>query len=271
MVYFLNPPQGNTIHGNQIIGFSGSSLAVPTGIWVSSSSNNRIESNNVSSNVEYGILVQAASTGNIISGNIITGNGVGLVLDYCPNNVLRDNQIYGNEHNFKLGYNTYSQFVQDIDSSNLIEGKPVYYWIDEHDKTVPSDAGFVALGNCTNIRVEGLEIRNNYDSITLINTNNSVILDNYLEKCGNGIFLKYCHDVTVTGNTITGNVESGIATLAGSNIEISENIIDSSRYGISTAGQTSQPYWRFWISQHNNLQKYHYWLFPWNSSFLFQT
>jgi parallel beta-helix repeat protein len=237
---FLEGSSGNTIFRNEIIGFKGSGLyGVPTGIWVSSSNNNRIEANNVTSNIYFGILVQASSTNNIIVGNTITGNGVGLALDYCPNNSLRNNRIYGNDHNFKLGHNTFAQFIQDIDNSNTIEGKPMCYWIGHNNETVPSDAGFVALGNCTNITVENLTISHGYDSITLINTNESVITNNYLSNCGNGIFLKCCQNTTVTQNTVSGNSDSGIGTTSCDEIVIAENSIDQCNFGISPAGQTS--------------------------------
>jgi parallel beta-helix repeat protein len=237
---FLEGASGNTILRNEIIGFKGEGpYGVPTGIWVSSySNNNRIEANNVTSNIDYGILVQAASTNNIITGNTITGNGVGLALDYCPNNSLRNNRIYGNEHNFKLGHNTFAQFIQDIDDSNTIEGKPVCYWIGHHNETVPSDAGFVALGNSTNITVQNLTINHGYDSITLINTNSSVITNSNITNCGNGIFLKYCQNITVTQNRVVGNRDSGIGTTDCDKIVIAENSIDQCDFGISPAGQT---------------------------------
>ena len=237
---FLEGSSGNTIFRNEIIGFKGDGpYGVPTGIWVSSySNNNRIEANNVTSNIDFGILVQAASANNLIAGNTITGNGVGLALDYCPNNSLRNNRIYGNDHNFKLGHNTFAQFIQDIDNSNTIEGKPMCYWIDYHNETVPSDAGFVALGNCTNITVENLTISHGYDSITLINTNNSDITNNNVTNGGNGIFLKYCQNITVTQNTVRGNSDSGIGTTSCDKIVIAENCIDQCNFGISPSGQT---------------------------------
>jgi parallel beta-helix repeat protein len=237
---FLDNASGNTIYGNEIVGFTGDGpYGVPTGIWVSSSSNNKIESNNITSNIDFGILLHAGSTNNIIVGNILTGNGVGLALNHCPNNTLKNNQIDANNQNFKLGYNSFSQFIQDIDTSNTIDGKPVYYWINEHNKSVPSDAGFVALGNCANITVRDLQISHSYDSISLINTNDSIITNNYVDNCGNGIFLKYCQNINVTGNTVTANLDSGIGTIACNNIIIAENNIDSCKFGISTSGQTS--------------------------------
>jgi len=236
---FLEASSGNTISRNEIIGFSGNGpCGVPTGIWLCLSNNNKIESNNITSNIDFGILVQASSTHNIITGNTITGNGVGLALDYCPNNTLRNNHIKGNNQNFKLGYNTNSQFIQDIDNSNTVEGKPMYYWLNHHNEPIPSDAGFVALGNCSNIIVKNLTISHGYDSITLINTNDSIITNNYITNCGNGIFLKYCQNITVTENTICGDSDSGIGTIACDKTVITENTIDHCNFGISPSGQT---------------------------------
>jgi parallel beta-helix repeat protein len=229
----------NSITDNKIIGFSGDGPSgVPTGVWVSNSQSNTIASNTVTRNQNFGILVQAGSSNNLIIENTLEENSIGLELSFCGNNKLRGNQMNNNSQSLKLGYNNYAQFLQDIDSSNMIDGKPVVYWINEHDKTVPSNAGFVALGNCTNITVKNLQINNTFDSITLINTNNSAIEHNIIEDCGNGIFLKYCQNVSVTSNAIDGNIESGIATISSLNITIAKNIITNSVYGISTAGQT---------------------------------
>ena len=237
----LEGSSGNRLYNNKIIGFSSDGdgpYGVPTGIWLSCSSNNTIASNTVSSNIDFGILVQASSTGNVLTGNTVTNNSVGIALDYCPDNTLRNNQMINNDKSLKLGYNTYEQFIQDIDASNTINGKPTYYWLNQNDRAIPADAGFVALGNCDNITIKDLYINHTYDSITLINTNNSAITNNHISYCGNGIFLKYCQNITVTWNTIIGNSDSGIGTIACDNIAIAENNIDHCNFGISPSGVT---------------------------------
>jgi parallel beta-helix repeat protein len=213
---------------------------VPTGIWIFDSNKNEIIGNNVMSIKEYGILVQAASTENLLDGNRIEDNGIGIALSFCGGNILKNNQIINNNLNFQLAYNTYEQFVQDIDETNTIDGKPLIYWLDVADRVVPSDAGYVGLGNCRNILVQNLRISHNYDCISLVNTTNSVVTDCTVDSCGTGIFLKYCHDIAVTKNHLKGNLYCGIGTIASSGITISYNIIDSCAFGISTAGQTAQ-------------------------------
>src|SRR3989304_203421 len=104
---FLNNSTRNTVEGNEIVGFSGPPpYGVPTGIWVGpSSSYNRIVSNNISSNIEYGILVESESGGNYIESNIVRDNGVGIDLSYSPGNILRNNRMIGNNGSLELGYN----------------------------------------------------------------------------------------------------------------------------------------------------------------------
>ena len=65
--------------------------------------------------------------------------------------------------------------MQDVDSSNTVDGKPIYYWVNMLDLIVPMDAGYVALVNCTNIIAENLDLRNNGQGILLVYTTNSTI------------------------------------------------------------------------------------------------
>ena len=237
---YLDGSSGNTISGNDITGpISG---GYPAGFWVWNSSNNNISGNKITAHNEYGILFQL-SNNNTISGNTLTNNRVGIRLSHSSNNVLRNNQMNGNNENFGIGYSSLSEFIQDIDTSNTVEGKPIYYWINEHDKTVPSDAGFVALGNCTNITVQNLKITNNNDGMLLYFTTDSVIANNNVENNGNGISVRSSQNINVTGNKVTGNRYSGI-TVGGSNkVFITENYIAKSGFvihgvGISLSGST---------------------------------
>ncbi|MCW3994795.1 MAG: right-handed parallel beta-helix repeat-containing protein [Candidatus Bathyarchaeota archaeon] len=242
-VYLDNSTQ-NMIDNNVI---SGNSRLISCGVWATSSWNNSIIGNRIStqindnpSSLNFGILIQAASTGNVIEGNTIENSTVGIDLSYCPNNTLRKNAMVNNKYSFALEYNTYEQFVQDIDTSNTIDGKPIYYWLNEHDKSVPSDAGFVALGNCENITIKNIQISRTYDSISLINTKNSKIANNAVVGCANGIFLKYCENIEVSKNSLINNTYCGVGTVASSQIQITENNLVSCGIGLSTSGYTNR-------------------------------
>jgi len=47
-----------------------------------------------------------------------------------------------------------SDYTHEIDESNTVNGKPVYYWKDVNGGEIPDGAGQVILVNCKNIVVE---------------------------------------------------------------------------------------------------------------------
>jgi parallel beta-helix repeat protein len=110
--------------------------------------------------------------------------------------------------------------VNEIDDSNSVNGNPVIYWINEHNRTVPTDAGYVALFNCTNITAQNLNISNNDQGIQLASTTNS----------------------TITQNTINANERQGIAVYGSNNNTISHNSITNT--GDGTIGNfVASRYW----------------------------
>ena len=237
---FLGNSTGNSISNNTIIGYTGSNPCVGMGIWVDfSSHNNRIISNYLASNSWGGIVVEAASSYNWIEGNNIVNNEIGIGLSYCPYNTLKNNKMLGNNDSLQLAYNTREQFTQTIDSSNTIEEKPVYYWIGEHDKIVPSDAGYIALGDCSDITVEGLQI--SHGSISICNTVNSTVKNNNLHNCYTGINIQFCDNIKITENNVANSKDYGISIASSSNIDVFKNDLDSCGEGISTyRSQVSQ-------------------------------
>ena len=104
---------------------------------------------------------------------------------------------------------------------------------------VPSQAGFVGLGNCSGIIVQNLEISNNGDGILLYSTTDSVIKDNNLENNGNAIEIRSSQNITVSGNKVIGSLYSGIRLALSSNIRIAENDIVNNQFGITLSGYNS--------------------------------
>ena len=159
------------------------------GVGVSSSSDNEVSSNNIADN-SYGIWIKEYSSNNVISGNNITGSKIrGLRLYLSLDNTLRNNSIVGGKYNFHVWGEDLTQFVNDVDVSNTVDGRPIYYWIDEHDRAVPLDAGYVALVDCASIEVENLSLTENGQGILLANTTNSTIANNNITKNEYGALL----------------------------------------------------------------------------------
>jgi len=115
-----------------------------------------------------------------ISNNIVKDNYLGIYLT-SSNNMLRNNDIRDNTYNF--GVTDYG-FHQDIDTSNTVDGKPIYYLVEKTGIRVPTDAGYVAAIDCQGVGVERLTITNNWNGILFVRTSDSVvedvtIVDNY--------------------------------------------------------------------------------------------
>ena len=110
-----------------------------------------------------------------------------------------------NSYNLHVLGSSLSDYIQYIDDSNTVEGKPVYFWVNIDDMTVPSDAGYVALINCTQITVENLALTKSFAGILLAYTTNSTITNNTLTDNYSGIALRYSNINTISDNSVKKN------------------------------------------------------------------
>ncbi len=174
------------------------------------------------------------SGANILRGNKVTSNGDGIVIA-SSNNELRNNRMDNNAFNFRVQ----SGFVNDVDASNTVDGKPICYWVNQQDKTVPFDAGYVILVSCTRITVQNLTLVNNRQGILLVFTTNSVISQNNILNREVGIMFYGSSNNYIVGNNIKNNANglyfSGAAFLdptfypSTNNIIHHNNFIDNSK------------------------------------------
>jgi parallel beta-helix repeat protein len=187
------------------------------GIYLWNSLSNNITANKIV-NTLNGIMIQNASNNNIISANNVTNCASGISLYSSSNNILRDN-IMSDDYNFAIYGTELSHFFNDIDISNTINGKLLYYLINAGDLVIdPSnypELGFLALVNCTSITVQNQELANN----------------------GQGVLLAFTTGVTVTQNHITDN-SIGVGLYSSSNNIISENYVTNNNRGIQFSGSS---------------------------------
>ena len=235
------------------------------GIWLFESPSNTLSGNNLTNNRE-GIWLDYSSNSVLVSNTLINNRNYGIWLDYSSNSVLRNNNMSGNSANFGVS-GWIDTWIQDVDASNTVDGKPIYYWINRQNIEVPLDAGYVALVNSYNITVKGLELRNNLEGISLFNTTNSRIMNNNVkDSMGGGISLYYySNDNTITGNKIT-NDKYGVYIYGSNNTIISNNDIPSNSGGVYLSGSYNNTLYRnnvmnssigmyFYYSSNNNISE----------------
>jgi parallel beta-helix repeat protein len=186
------------------------------GISLEHSANTTVVGNIITSNALFGIDILYSGY-NLIVNNSVAGNGHGIVFYGNSNdNVLRNNSMSGNAYNFGLivrgetmnwlsGYSGRKGIVNDVDTSNTVDGKPIYYWVGRHDEQVPSDAGYVWLDDCSNITVKNLNLSHNIEGILLLWANNTVIEENQINQNGYGIWVELSENNTFSSNILANN------------------------------------------------------------------
>jgi len=205
------------------------------GVKLADSSFNNITDNNLAENF-YGIILQGSQVNSLIGNNVTHGPimfegsnetgriGYGILISYpYYSNLLRNNSISGYMYNFGME-NVYSYYFQDIDASNSVDGKPIYYWVNRQNGEIPSDAGYVAIINSTNIRAEGLNLKNNYQGIFIAYSNNVTICKNNLTENRYGVQLEHSFNNTVSGNNEANN-SNGVSLKQSWDNDICENDI----------------------------------------------
>ena len=123
-------------------------------------------------------IVLGFSNNNSISNNTICSNkGHGIVLYCSQDNVFRNNSF--NEDGFYVnGRDVDDWDSNDIDTSNTVNAKPVYYLINTNGGKVPPGAGQVILVNCISVSVENQDLSNGSTSIYLYRSNENFIRNN---------------------------------------------------------------------------------------------
>ena len=157
-----------------------------------------------------GIHVQRSTGNQIINCTCRNGYG-GISFAYAPNSIMHGNTINNNYENFGIGSTTVSDFYCDIDTTNKINGKPIYYWVDHHNQLVPSDASFIGLISCTNISVKNLQISNNFQAVVCSGSLKCTIEDcNFLNNEGHGVYFIFSQNNIIKNCSYKNSFYSGI-------------------------------------------------------------
>jgi len=204
-------------------------------IMLSGSSNYNIVSRNNVTNNQMGIRV-LGGYGNYLSGNYVVANDEGVWIG--SHSALRNNSIADNKYNFGVDiddplFNSgVSAYINDIDETNTINGKPILYLVNQEDviidaQTHPAGIGYLALVNSTNMTVRNLKIANNNEQGILVAYVRNSLIQN-VTVAGNllGIFVQGSSSNHIFGNNATSNIGYGGMWITRSdNNTISGNII----------------------------------------------
>ncbi|UCH31881.1 MAG: right-handed parallel beta-helix repeat-containing protein [Candidatus Bathyarchaeota archaeon] len=227
-------------------------------IYLQASSNNVINRNAMTRSQNYQFRLSGSPGNQIFENNVTEHYRYGAYLQNSSSNKFRNNTFTSGGWHFWVSGSALPHFVNDIDQSNTVENKPVYYWTNKQNETVPEDAGFVALVNCTNIMVQNLSITENGQALLLAGTRNSTIIRNTFAGNIYGIDLWLSSHNLISENNITNN-EVGIEASNSSNNRISNNrLADNYDYDIEAFYSSNNLISKNDIqSENDGLQFYH--------------
>jgi uncharacterized repeat protein (TIGR01451 family) len=188
-----------------------------------------------SGNYENDAGIKITSDNNIIENNNASFNGWnGFILQSSSGNTLKNNQMYRNGFSNFRADNVYEG--NDIDTSNLVDGKPIYYLVDKSGIAIdsPTNAGVVYCFNCNDITVKNQkDVSDNYYGIYFYNTINSKIDGCNLNYDDESIVLVFS-----SGNDIRNNVVGetgrnfGIVLYSSDGNSLANNTVNGNSYGI---------------------------------------
>ncbi|WP_455391961.1 NosD domain-containing protein, partial [[Eubacterium] cellulosolvens] len=140
--------------------------------------------------------------------------------------------------------------------TNVINGKPIYFWKNRDNGTVPADAGQIILANCSNVIIQhqnissvtaGIELGFSSMNIIINNTitsnvwhglylessnKNSIIYNTFSRNNKNGILLDLSPENSISYNVINLNAENGIYQYFSSNNTVLNNTVSHNNDGL---------------------------------------
>ncbi len=171
-------------------------------IYIHGVDDNKIINNTLSRSTDWSIYISAGDNNTFIN-NTITDNEKGLASYMNEDCTFRNTTLINNTDQIRFSTN----LPNDIDTSNTVDGRPIYYLVNESDISIGSstNAYLIHCIDCTNITVEGLNFTNNANAITFHTTNDSAIKNNTLSENENGVFFSESYNNAIMNNRIVSN------------------------------------------------------------------
>jgi parallel beta-helix repeat protein len=195
-------------------------------------------SDNVITQNSFGLLIggnDSKITGNIVAHN----NNGGIYISFSSRNTLRNNTIYRNGYNFGIGHIQQVDewgpqdlwcCLQDIDTSNTVDGKPIIFLVNVTNAEVTGNAGYVGIVNSSSVTVSGLDLSGNAEGLFLAYTNDSVVSHTFFSNNMVGANLMYNRNCSIEQSSFGSN-GAGIHVHHSNYTDIHGNNLSSQSWG----------------------------------------
>jgi|GEM_PF-1649726 len=242
----LNSPL-NIIHENII-------KDVSMGVWSGSYFSNNIITGNIIKNtyqdgvflngfyntISNNLLYNLSRSGitawyggnNIILGNIINESYEnGILLYRSREDTLEHNEMF-NCSGLEIRGESMIEWQHNIDTSNSINDKPIFYFINEIGLDIPSNAGQVILVNCSYCTGTSLSLHNTSVGLEIAYSHNNTFVGNRLCNLSSDAVVLYSSEYNnISGNDIINNNAGFELDYSNNNTFSLNNITDNKYYG----------------------------------------
>jgi len=190
--------------------------------------NNKIY-NNICENTGMGISLFGASNTTLYNNIITSSIWVGIYFRQSENNILWNNTMVQTSISID-SYTIENWITHTIHVNNTVNNKPVYYYRDKSNSSVPKNAGQVILANCSEFSVENQNLNGGTSGILIGYSHHIGILNN---TCWNntwtGIIIVWSNDIQLYNNSCNNNLR-GIGLFEVNNSTINKNYCEFNMY-----------------------------------------
>ncbi len=174
-----------------------------------------------------GISIDNSDNCNVYN-NTVERKGLGINIWYSTNLTFTNNSLRDNQFGFKLLGGSLHNYLQNIDTSNTVNGKPVYFLVNKTNYQVPSDAGWIAVVNSKNITVQGWTSTPNWDGVLFAYTLDSKITNSNIKDNFNALKLSNASNCIIAQNILSNSQYAALYFEdAAKNTIIQNDIIDN--------------------------------------------
>jgi parallel beta-helix repeat protein len=175
---------------------------------------------------------------NWIHDSIINNNNLGMFCKRVTNITINDNTFTGDGVTFSLYDDEESwpfnedYFIHNV-CSNIVNGRKLYYYLNEKDVIVPQDAGQVIAVNCKKMVIKNLNLSNADYGCILVNCSGCLIEKTNISFGDGMLWLIHSNNNKILKNQISNNFEGVCLDCHSSRNLVKNNIIsDNELLGI---------------------------------------
>jgi parallel beta-helix repeat protein len=204
-----------------------------------SSENNTISNNTCSFNRYCGITLGNRADNNYIHNNSLNNNYEGISISNSFSNIVTENQFINCGISVSISYVNNPPSNSVIDTSNKINGKSLRYYEFMNGLVISglTDVGQLYLKDCTNFKIEDLNIANTSCAVLLKNSSYNIIKRVNCSENRIGLYLSTSYYNTISDCILSNNSEYGIYYYMANNNNFTRNIVSLNEihgvYGVS--------------------------------------